>query len=186
MTCISPHKLIKKRVYGPAVLIKGNSLSHSPLTLLAIIPGVPAQAPFTPVATHWPLSMESPLAQVMQLFESGPLQLEHDDEQGEHVAPSGNVGAWGSCGHWTPPVVWIADCGRVHLVLSFSSGMNPCRQELQAPVPSWQLVHEISHTARIVIKKKRKKNIKSYFDNHQWRSNRSLAHTEHMLFHWNP
>ena len=105
-------------------------LSHSCLLLLAIIPLDPSQTPLESVATQLPLNKECPEAHTIQLFDDGPLQVLHDAEQGEHSWPALKDPA----GHVVPPDV--TDGSGSHFVLSDSSWVKPCLQEMQVAVPS--------------------------------------------------
>src|SRR5271169_5917102 len=90
------------------------SLSHSCLLLSAIIPLDPSQTPLESVATQLPLNRDWPAAHTMQLVDDGPLQVLHDEEQGEHCWPVLNDPS----GHVVPPDVTAGN--GVHLLLSDS------------------------------------------------------------------
>jgi hypothetical protein len=73
--------------------------------LLAIIPLVPKQTPFSSMVTQLPLKKDVFWGHWAQLFDDGPVQVAHDDEHGEHDEPLLN--AW--LGHVIPSDVRDGD-----------------------------------------------------------------------------
>lgn len=158
--------LIKKRAF---------SLSHISLSLLTIIPLVPSQTPSPSTWTQVPLKKDVPLEHWIQ-FDAEPMQVLHGDKHEEHCVSLLNA----PVGHWTP--FDVIDDFRLHLL---ESRMKSFSQDVQAPESAEHLEHPIPHTERVVRRGEEKERYtKSYFDNHQWRSNSSLPHTEHRLCHF--
>jgi hypothetical protein len=56
--------------------------------LSAIIPPDPSQTPLESVVTQLPLNKTCPVGHEMQLFDDGPLHVEHDGEQLPHCWPA--------------------------------------------------------------------------------------------------
>jgi hypothetical protein len=103
--------------------------------LSAIIPPDPAHTPLEPTVTQLPLNRECPEAHAIQLFDDGPLHVEHDGEQAPHCWPA----LYDPSGHGVPLDVTAGN--GLHFVASFSFTEKPFLQAMQFPVPSAHRVH---------------------------------------------